>query len=85
MVADMLDLGIAYGQGVVFSPPRPVKPEVFAEPQEGHAGAEEPVPPPRSAPAPVAEVVAYPAPAPVPASSSEARVSFRSVLRRASA
>lgn len=86
MVADMLDLGISYGQGVVFSPPRPVKPEVFAEPQEERTGAAEPPPArPAPAPAPAAEVVAYPASAPAPAPASEARVSFRSVLRRASA
>lgn len=80
MVADMLDLGVGYGQGIVFSPPRPVRPEVFAEPEA------EAAPPPALAPAPVpapvaAEIVDYPPPAPpVPT-----RVPFRDVLRRASA
>ena len=32
-VADMIELGVGYAQGNVFSPPRPVKPEVFAEPE----------------------------------------------------
>lgn len=80
MVADMLELGVGYGQGTVFSPPRPVKPEVFAEPEEAPAAAE----PAPAAPPPSAEVVAYPAPAAPPAPAEE-RVSFRSVLRRASA
>ena len=31
-VADMIELGVTMAQGMVFSPPRPVKPEVFAEP-----------------------------------------------------
>lgn len=72
MVADMLDLGVGLGQGVVFSPPRPVRPEVFAEPEADRA----PAPPP----APAAEVVDYPAPAAPPQ-----RVAFRDILRRATA
>jgi cyclic-di-GMP phosphodiesterase TipF (flagellum assembly factor) len=73
--ADMIELGAAMGQGQAFSPPRPVKPEVFAEPA------------PAAAPAPPAEPVAeraVPAPDPVPAARPE-RLPFRAVLRRASA
>lgn len=66
--ADMIELGITLGQGNAFSPPRPVKPEVFAEPEaarqsQGEA-AHAPAPPAASA-----EVVAHPASAslrPVP-------------------
>ena len=81
MVADMLDLGIAFGQGIVFSPPRPVRPEVFAEPQPAEAA---PVPKPAAAMAPPAsaEVVEHPAMAPPPAVK---RVPFRDILRRATA
>lgn len=81
MVADMLDLGIGFGQGVVFSPPRPVRPEVFAEPQSAEAA---PVPKPAAAMAPPAsaEVVEHPAMAPPPAVK---RVPFRDILRRATA
>lgn len=81
MVADMLDLGIAFGQGIVFSPPRPVRPEVFAEPQPVEAA-------PASKPAAImappasAEVVEHPAMAPTPAVK---RVPFRDILRRATA
>lgn len=80
MVADMLDLGVGYGQGDVFSPPRPVRPEVFAEPE---AVAPAPVPPPVP-PVATAEVVDYPLPAPG-APPAPTRVPFRDVLRRASA
>lgn len=84
-VADMIDLGVTLAQGVVFSPPRPVKPEVFAEPvaqAPAPAGAAQP-----AARAP-AEIVGYPAAvqaAATPAESKPERQSFRSVLRRASA
>jgi cyclic-di-GMP phosphodiesterase, flagellum assembly factor TipF len=80
MVADMLDLGIAFGQGIVFSPPRPVRPEVFAEPQTETA----PVPKPAAAVAPPAsaEVIEHPAMAPPPAVK---RIPFRDILRRATA
>ncbi len=67
--ADMIELGIGLGQGIAFSPPRPVKPEVFAEPEEAQPPAPPtaqaaPAAPPRSA-----EIVGYPAqPAPAPAS-----------------
>lgn len=78
-VADMIDLGVGLAQGLVFSPPRPVKPEVFAEPSAA------PVREPEPAPArPTAEVVGYPAPAPTEDAKPE-RLPFRSVLRRASA
>jgi cyclic-di-GMP phosphodiesterase TipF (flagellum assembly factor) len=78
-VADMLELGISYAQGPVFSPPRPVRPEVFAEPAE-------PAPVPDARPS--AEIVGYPAapPSAVPAEEPKPeRLPFRSVLRRASA
>lgn len=81
MVADMLDLDIGYAQGIVFSPPRPVRPEVFAEPQPVAAPAAPPpaatAPPPSSA-----DVIEHPAMAPAPAPK---RVPFRDILRRASA
>lgn len=88
MVADMIDLGVMMGQGLVFSPPRPVKPDVFAEPAPAPAAAAaaaEPLPQP-AAPRRAAEVIGYPAPAPAPQQEAPPeRVSFRSVLRRASA
>ncbi|KPH82798.1 EAL domain-containing protein [Bosea vaviloviae] len=81
-VADMIDLGVMMAQGLVFSPPRPVKPDVFAEPAPPAAAPEPSPEPPRQA----AEIVGYPAPpaAPVPEAAPQ-RQSFRSVLRRASA
>jgi len=85
MVADMIDLGVMMGQGQVFSPPRPVKPDVFAEPVPA-AAVPEPLPPQPAAPRPAAEVIGYPAPPAVPQREAPPeRVSFRSVLRRASA
>lgn len=83
-VADMIELGVSFAQGLVFSPPRPVKPEVFAEPEPA------PVPAPMAEPVQVrasAEVVGYPAPAPAaaPEPPKPERVPFRSVLRRATA
>jgi cyclic-di-GMP phosphodiesterase TipF (flagellum assembly factor) len=80
MVADMLDLGIGFGQGIVFSPPRPVRPEVFAEPQAEAAPAQAPAIP--VAPPASAEVVEHPAMATPPAVK---RVPFRDILRRATA
>jgi cyclic-di-GMP phosphodiesterase TipF (flagellum assembly factor) len=85
-VADMIELGVTMAQGMVFSPPRPVKPEVFTEPAETPAAQ----PAVAQAPArPAADIVDYPAPA---AGTGMAKVeqkperqSFRSVLRRASA
>ena len=83
-VADMIELGVGMGQGAVFSPPRPVKPDVFAEPAEA-APAAEPAPPTQPAPEQrQAEVVDYPAPAAALEAAPE-RQSFRSVLRRATA
>ncbi len=76
MVADMLDLGVGHGQGIVFSPPRPVRPEVFAEPETETPPVQQP-----AAPASAAAVVDYPA----PAAPAPKRVAFRDVLRRASA
>lgn len=85
-VADMIDLGVMMAQGLVFSPPRPVKPDVFAEPAPAAAA---PAAAPEASPEPprqAAEIVGYPAPpaAPVPEAAPQ-RQSFRSVLRRASA
>ncbi|RDJ22374.1 EAL domain-containing protein [Bosea caraganae] len=85
-VADMIELGVGHAQGLVFSPPRPVKPDVFADPEP----ARQPGPIPAEAPArPVAAAFAgYPgvvANASEPQEERPERVSFRSVLRRASA
>lgn len=85
-VADMIDLGVGMGQGTVFSPPRPVKPDVFAEPAEPASVAAEPAPPTQAAPAQhQAEVVDYPAPPAAARETPPERQSFRSVLRRATA
>jgi cyclic-di-GMP phosphodiesterase TipF (flagellum assembly factor) len=78
-VADMIELGVGFAQGAVFSPPRPVKPEVFAEP----AAAPSPVAEPAR---PLADVLGYPVPDPASAEPAQPeRIPFRSVLRRASA
>lgn len=85
--ADMIELGVSYAQGNVFSPPRPVKPEVFAEP-EAPRPQESAEPPPQAAPSPPgsAEVIGYPDPqASKPATEAPERLPFRSVLRRATA
>lgn len=85
--AAMIELGVPLGQGQVFSPPRPVKPEVFAEPQEQATAT-------AATPAPRAEIVPYPAAAApatarveseAPASAQPERLPFRAVLRRATA
>ncbi|WP_156323410.1 EAL domain-containing protein [Bosea sp. AAP35] len=82
-VADMIELGVTMGQGPVFSPPRPVKPDVFAEPAPVPAPT---VPAPEPAPSHAAEIIGYPVPAaPPPAQAVPERQSFRSVLRRATA
>jgi len=81
-VADMIELGVGFAQGHVFSPPRPVKPEVFAEPEEAAA------PPPAPAQQrPTADVLGYPPsqPMPAPEEAKPERLPFRSVLRRATA
>ena len=83
--ADMIDLGVGMGQGNAFSPPRPVKPEVFAEPEPEPAASTRPEP---AAPRPSAAVLDYPQPAAAPAAEAPQkpeRLPFRSVLRRASA
>ncbi|WP_436167833.1 EAL domain-containing protein [Bosea sp. LjRoot9] len=81
-VADMIELGITYAQGLIFSPPRPVKPEVFAEPEAAPPTAVSEAAPQR----PTAEVLGYPPPAsPEQDEAKPERQSFRSVLRRASA
>ncbi len=88
-VADMIELGVGLAQGLVFSPPRPVKPEVFAEPAAVPVREPEPEPVRASA-----EIVGYPAAAPAegpkpeqikPEQIKPERLPFRSVLRRASA
>lgn len=86
-VADMIDLGVMMGQGPVFSPPRPVKPDVFAEPAPAAVAAASPVPAPEpEPPRQAAEIVSYPAAAAVSVQDAPPeRQSFRSVLRRASA
>lgn len=81
--AAMIELGVPLGQGLAFSPPRPVKPEVFAEPQN-------PVPAPAAQPVSRAEIVPHQAAAAsadreaAPPAQPE-RLPFRAVLRRASA
>lgn len=92
-VADMIELGVTHAQGLVFSPPRPVKPDVFADPETARSAAPAPEaarPTPRIA----AEILGYPgaasplaaaaAPPPQPEEKPE-RLPFRAVLRRASA
>lgn len=81
--ADMIDLGVGMGQGNAFSPPRPVKPEVFAEPEPAASTRPEP-----AALRPSAAVLDYPQPAAALAAEAPQkpeRLPFRSVLRRASA
>lgn len=84
-VADMIELGVAMGQGPVFSPPRPVKPDVFAEPALAPAPAAARAPDPEPEPPRAAEIIGYPVPAPPAPPAPPERQSFRSVLRRASA
>ncbi len=93
LAADMIELGVTMGQGQAFSPPRPVKPEVFAEPEAAAArpAAEAPAAPAEEA-RPAGEVVsslaaraaAVQAAQPVTVERSE-RLPFRAVLRRATA
>jgi cyclic-di-GMP phosphodiesterase TipF (flagellum assembly factor) len=88
-VADMIELGVTHAQGLVFSPPRPVKPDVFADPEPARQAVPTPAEAlPKPAPRVAAEVLGYPgaaATAPAPQEARPERVSFRSVLRRASA
>lgn len=96
--ADMIELGATMGQGQAFSPPRPVKPEVFAEPEPAAAVAAAPPPP---APAEIARPpenivdrllgrdravqAAAALPDAVAQETRPERLPFRAVLRRASA
>ncbi len=96
-VADMIELGVTYAQGLVISPPRPVKPEVFADPEPAKPVAQAPEPE-RSAARISAEILGYPTAGTSPAAALPAppsgpaqkgpapeRLPFRAVLRRASA
>ena len=93
--ADMIELGATMGQGLAFSPPRPVKPEVFAEPEPrpvappAPASAEAERPPQSIAERLLGQDKGSPAALPFPdAAAQEAppeRLPFRAVLRRASA
>jgi len=92
LAADMIELGVAMGQGQAFSPPRPVKPEVFAEPEAAPAPspAVSALPTTRRGAAndvvrPIAAAEPPSAPAAAPPDSRPERLPFRSVLRRASA
>jgi cyclic-di-GMP phosphodiesterase, flagellum assembly factor TipF len=76
--ADLIDLNITHAQGILFSPPRLARPEVFAEPKEWTA-AQDAVP----TPAEMAEL--KPGDAREADGAAEVRRSFRSVLRQASA
>jgi cyclic-di-GMP phosphodiesterase, flagellum assembly factor TipF len=67
--ADLIDMEVAYGQGLAFAPPKLARPEVFQEPVARNL--EQPVAPPAT---PAPETEAQPE-----------RRSFRSMLRRASA
>jgi cyclic-di-GMP phosphodiesterase TipF (flagellum assembly factor) len=88
--ADMIELGATMGQGQAFSPPRPVKPEVFAEPEPAPAVPAEPARPPEST---VDRLIGQDRAAQASAARSEPaapearpeRLPFRAVLRRASA
>jgi len=89
-VADMIDLGVTMAQGLVFSPPRPVKPEVFAEPEAAAEAAPAPPPAAQIPARPAADIVGYPAPAIAQTGAAlvepkPERLPFRSVLRRATA
>ncbi len=93
--ADMIELGATMGQGQAFSPPRPVKPEVFAEPEPAPAAQPAPAPaePARPPASIVDRLIGQDRVAQAPAAGSEPavqenrpeRLPFRAVLRRASA
>ncbi|RYE33781.1 MAG: EAL domain-containing protein [Hyphomicrobiales bacterium] len=90
--ADMIELGATMGQGQAFSPPRPVKPEVFAEPEPTPVAAPVPAEPSRPPESIVERLMGRdrlaqdPAAIPEPAPQARPeRLPFRSVLRRASA
>ncbi len=67
--ADMIELGVAMGQGRIFSPARPVKPEVFAEPTPVVAAS--------AAPAPAAVLQPVPVPAEEQENEPESELSSR--------
>ena len=52
-VVDLFDFDVKLGQGNLFSPPRPIRPESMAEPEESAAA-----PPPSAAPVPVIRTTA---------------------------
>ncbi|WP_306227070.1 EAL domain-containing protein [Bosea beijingensis] len=91
--ADMIELGATMGQGQAFSPPRPVKPEIFAEPEPALAAPPAPAEPARQPESIVERLLGQErlaqslAAAPEPAASQTRpeRLPFRAVLRRASA
>ncbi len=91
--ADMIELGAAMGQGQAFSPPRPVKPEVFAEPEAAPAAPPTPVEPARPPASIVDRLIGQDRVAQASAANPEPavqetrpeRLPFRAVLRRASA
>jgi cyclic-di-GMP phosphodiesterase TipF (flagellum assembly factor) len=90
--ADMIELGAAMGQGQAFSPPRPVKPEVFAEPEPASAVPPAPAEPARPPVGIVDRLIGQERVAQLPAATEPAaqeerpeRLPFRAVLRRASA
>lgn len=91
--ADMIELGATMGQGQAFSPPRPVKPEVFAEPEPARVAPPAPAEPARPPASIVDRLIGQeraaqaPAVSPEPAAPEERpeRLPFRAVLRRASA
>lgn len=91
--ADMIELGAAMGQGQAFSPPRPVKPEVFAEPEPAPAPPLASTAPSRPPESIVDRLIGQGRVAQSPAAVSEPaaqdarpeRLPFRAVLRRASA
>jgi cyclic-di-GMP phosphodiesterase TipF (flagellum assembly factor) len=88
-VADMIELGVTHAQGLVFAPPRPVKPDVFADPEPAQTAAPA-VPEAAASPRPPAEILGYPQARPVVPNAEPPleegrpeRMPFRSVLRRA--
>jgi cyclic-di-GMP phosphodiesterase TipF (flagellum assembly factor) len=52
-VIDLFDFDVKYGQGNLFSPPRPIRPESMAEPEESDMKQAAAAAPPVVAPAPV--------------------------------
>lgn len=91
LAADMIELGVTMGQGQAFSPPRPVKPEVFAEPEAASAlsqAVSSQAPQQDAANDVVRPMVSAEPPPALPTQQAESRperLPFRSVLRRATA